>query len=60
MGFIAILEDYSVFAIRDKRPVIATYVDDLLILGGDQEAIASVKGAVSEHFKMSDLGLVSH
>jgi peptidoglycan hydrolase-like protein with peptidoglycan-binding domain len=60
MGFVAISEDHSVFVNRDKRLVLATYVDDLLILGKDQEAIASVKSALSEHFKMSDLGPVAH
>jgi hypothetical protein len=60
MGFVAISEDYSIFVNRQKRLVIATYVDDLLILGQDQEAIAGVKKALSEHFKMSDLGPVAH
>ena len=60
MGFIAISEDYSVFINQEKRLVIATYVDDLLIAGKDLEAIKAVKSALSEHFKMTDLGPVAH
>lgn len=60
MGFAAISEDYSIFVDWDRRLIIATYVDDLLILGRDQEAIACVKKALSERFKMSDLGPVAH
>jgi hypothetical protein len=54
MEFVAISENHSIFVNRDKQLVVATYVEDLLIMGEDQE------GALSEHFKTSDLGPVAH
>ena len=60
LGFSAISEDYSVFVNREMRIVIATYVDDLLVLGQDAEAVARVKEGLAKWFKMSDLGPVGH
>jgi hypothetical protein len=56
----SISEDCSLLVNRDKRLVIATYVNNLLLSGEGQEAIAAVKGALLEYFKMSDLDLVAH
>ena len=40
---------------RTKK-FLALYVDDLLLVWGDKESLLSVKGSLSEHLKMKDLG----
>ena len=39
---------------------ISVYVDDLLIIGGDLNIINGLKDKLSERFRMTDLGSVSH
>ena len=39
--------------------IILLYVDDLLITGSSKDEIASLKGAMSQAFSMTDLGLLS-
>ena len=50
--------DHSIFVSnKDGRMTyIALYVDDLLILGDDDEDVAEIKRRLSEHFDMKDLG----
>jgi hypothetical protein len=55
LGFKNINEDYSIFVHEKKQLVIGVYVDDLLIMGENQEAIDKLKVELQTQFKMTDL-----
>ena len=40
----------------ENNGFVALYVDDLLLVWGDKESLVSVKGSLSEHFEMKELG----
>ena len=40
----------------ESRVFLALYVDDLLVVWFDKESLLSVKGSLSDNFKMKDLG----
>jgi hypothetical protein len=42
------------------RLIVGVYVDDLIITGGDAEAIDKFKALMMSTFRMSDLGLLSY
>ena len=44
----------------NDRLLVGIYVDDLMIIGADNEVIANFKLQMKELFKMSDLGLLSY
>lgn len=54
LGYNPLDSDLSVFV--KETTFVAVYVDDLLIVGPDKEAIRSLKEALNERFKMTDLG----
>ena len=59
-GFTRAVSEYGVYcftAPSGSSILIALYVDDLLIMSSDLDAIKSVKTLLSSHFKMKDLGL---
>ena len=58
-GFRAILADNCVF-IGPDGTIAALYVDDLLITGPSKQGIATLKKALNEQFRMSDLGPVHY
>jgi hypothetical protein len=60
IGFVSLLEDYSVFGNKEMGVIIAVYVDDLLILGKDMEEIGRLKNNLAELFQMVDLGSASY
>ena len=55
MGFRGIQKDQSVY-VNGDRAIIATYVDDILIMANSQRAMAKIKAQLSEHFSMKHLG----
>lgn len=52
--------DYSVFASYDKSTFISVYMDDLLIIGKEQNIINGLNNKLLEYFHMTDLGSVFH
>jgi len=42
------------------RLIVGVYVDDLIITGGDANAVTKFKKQMLSTFKMSDLGLLSY
>src|SRR5271170_8384304 len=44
---------------KDEQTYIALYVDDLLIVGNNEENIVEIKRRLSEWFEMKDLGIAS-
>lgn len=48
--------DYSVFFNPKTGTIVALYVDDVLVTGPSREEIQRIKKALSERFKMTDLG----
>jgi Reverse transcriptase (RNA-dependent DNA polymerase)/GAG-pre-integrase domain len=56
-GFLALDADQSVFV--QGSTYIAVYVDDLLIIGPHMATIDKLKNALSERFKMTNLGPVA-
>ena len=61
IGFLPAQSDRCLFILRkDKKVVmIATYVDDLLITGNDENLIESSRKTLNSHFKMKTMGNVS-
>ena len=53
-------KDPGLFVNPKTRVVIGFHVDDLLIGGADREAVKATKNALSERFKMKDLGELTH
>ena len=58
LGFKRSDADHRVFTkiIGGKLFVIAIYVDDFLLFSGRIDDIKAIKGKLSEHFEMKDLG----
>ena len=54
LGYHAINSDSGIF--RKGRTYVAVYVDDLLIVGPSKAEIQSLKDALNQKFKMTDLG----
>ena len=52
--------NHSVFVSYDQSTFISVYVDDLLIIGENLNIISGLKNKLSERFRMTDLGSVSH
>ena len=48
------------FVSNDKKQYIAIYVDDLLLFGADIPRLEFIQKQLSDRFKMTDLGDVSH
>ena len=44
----------------EQRLIMGMYVDDLIITGGDMEALGRFKREMLKNFKMSDLGVLSY
>jgi hypothetical protein len=62
VGFSSSEHDPVLFTHTSNRGqiLLLLYMDDMLITGDDQKYIAFIKKKLSEQFKMSDLGLLSH
>ena len=54
--------DHSVFVRHCKKCtiVLVVYVDDIVIIGDDDEGIQLLKSHLSKHFHMKDLGLLRY
>jgi hypothetical protein len=59
LGFERNPHDNSLFSNKSSGIVILIYVDDLLIIGANQEKIRELKKSLSSKFKMKNLGLVA-
>lgn len=59
-GFTRTEADHSIFVSLSKHLIIEVYVDDLLIAGENQKEINQLKKALTNRFKMTDLGPVTH
>lgn len=60
LGFNASKYDPAIFISEDQEVFISIYVDDLLIFSAYDKRIAEITRQLSERFKMTDLGVVSH
>ena len=60
LGFHRLEQDHGVFVSEDKQLFIAIYVDDLLIFGADIPRLEKIQNDLSDRFKMTNLGDVSH
>ena len=58
LGFTRFASEHGIYVKGEgeNKVFLALYVDDLLLVWGDKESLLSVKGSLSEHFKMKDLG----
>ena len=59
LGFSHLVKDHSIFK-HPNGTIIATYVDDLLILTKDRALMASIKAQLDIRFKIKHLGPVSY
>ena len=59
LGFTRFASEHGIYVKGEGENnfFLALYVDDLLLVWGDKDSLLSVKGSLSEHFKMKDLGL---
>jgi len=57
-GFKRLQKDNSIF-INDKGTIVATYMDDLLILSYTKKAISKLKAQLNKEFKLKHLGAIS-
>lgn len=60
LGLLPSAYDPAIFISDDKEVFVSIYVDDLLIFGSSDQQIAKLTQQLSERFKMTDLGTVSH
>ena len=60
LGFHRLELDHGVFVSDDKKQFIAIYVDDLLLFGADIPRLEFIQKQLSDRFKMTNLGDVSH
>ena len=60
LQFKRIESDHAVFIIRTELSTVylALFVDDMAIFGDDEVLIEEIKGKLSSHFKMKDLGIM--
>ena len=56
LGFVVSKHDHGLFVNAQKKTYIAIYVDDIRLIGPDRAYIDSIKKALSQRFKMTDLG----
>jgi hypothetical protein len=56
LGFTPLSADPGLFYRELDGLIIAVYVDDLLIVGKDKDAVDRLKGQLAKQFKMEDLG----
>ena len=60
LSFIQSEYDHSIFIAVDKSMIIAVYINNILIFGGNEKAMKGVQDSLAKCFKMTDLGAVSH
>ena len=60
MGYTSIQKDHAVFIHQNNGSIIATYVDDLLILAHTRDTMNDIKASLDKRFKLKHLGTVSH
>jgi hypothetical protein len=61
LGFKRSYADYCLYySEKDKNVWLLLYVDDILLVGPDKEAIQYLKDKLSKEFDMTDLGQVNH
>ena len=58
VGFVQLTTEHGIYVKREgeSKVFLALYVDDLLLVCTDEGSLLSVKGSLSESFKMKDLG----
>ncbi len=56
LGLISILEDQSVFILKDKKLILVLYVDDLLYFGETEERIQEMEAVLVKEFVITNLG----
>ena len=61
-GFFQSKANYSLFVKKDGKVLlpVLVYVDDMIIIGNDTQAIAQVKTYLSAQFHMKDLGALKY
>ena len=52
--------DYGSFASHDHQQFLAVYVDDLFFFASDESCLTNIQDQLSERFKMTNLGEISH
>ena len=62
IGFTRCVNEHGIYTRGSgtQRLIVGVYVDDLIITGGDDDAVRSFKGQMLRTFRMSDLGLLSY
>ena len=60
LEFYRLEQNYVVFVSEDKQLFIAIYVDNSLIFGADIPQLEKIQNDLSDRFKMTNLGNVSH
>ena len=58
-GLLVTNSDHSVWVHRDRDLILALYVDDIVLVARDIQAIQWIKGTLSKSFNMKDLGPIS-
>ena len=56
----ASVHDMYMHGYGEQRLIMGMYVDDLIITGGDMEALGRFKREMLKNFKMSDLSMLSY
>ena len=58
LGFVQFTKEHGIYVKgeRESRVFQALYVDDLLLVWFDKGSLLSVKGSLSDNFKMKDMG----
>ena len=60
LGFHRLEQEHGVFVSEDKQLFITIYVDNLLIFGADIPQLEKIQNHLSDCFKMTNLGNISH
>ena len=61
IGFKQSTSDPCVFVrTRHELEILAVYVDDLILITESTESMNKLKRALKEHYKMIDMGVLSH
>jgi hypothetical protein len=58
-GLVAIDSDHSLWVDRDRGLILALYVDDIVLIARDVQAIQWIKGILNKNFNMKDLGPIA-